>query len=96
MNWIKTYESFLTETINPAEDIVNFEKLIGLPVGIGIIIDIQWDHKEKSLVLTLANKLNSFDIDGTHNAIEKHKKDIQKKYPGVKDIQIGATTIRLT
>jgi hypothetical protein len=96
MNWVKTYESFIVEAIKPSEEVAKFEKLVDLPDGIGIITNVKWDDKTKSLVLTLANKLNSFDVGGTHDAIEKHKGDIKKKYPGIKDIHIGTTTIHLT
>lgn len=96
MNWVKTYESFLTETIKPSADVAKFEELIDLPIGIGIITDVHWNDHTKVLILTLADKLNSFDVGGTHDAIEKHKGDIKKKYSGIKDIQVGTTTIHLT
>jgi len=96
MNWVKTYESFIIEAIKPSDEVEKFEELIDLPNGIGIITDVKWDDRTKALVLTLANKLNSFDVGGTHDAIDKHKGDIKKKYPGIKDIHVGTTTIHLT
>lgn len=96
MKWVKTYESFIIEAINPTEEVAKFEKLIDLPSGIGIITDVKWDAKTKSLVLALATNLNSFDVGGTHDAIDKHKVNIKKKYPGIKNIHVGTTTIHLT
>ena len=94
MNWVKTYESFIVEAIKPSDELRKFEKLVGLPEGIGIITSIEWDSPV--LILTLENKVNAFDLSGVHDAIEKHKGDIKKKYPGIKDIQLGTSTIHLT
>ena len=95
MKWIKTYESFITEADSSTITVEQFEELIDLPTGIGIITDVKWNEAKKSLNLTLENKLNSFDVGGTHNAIEKHKGDIKKRFPGIKEIQVGSTTINL-
>jgi predicted metalloprotease with PDZ domain len=96
MNWIKTYESFLAEAIKPSVNVAEFEKLIDLPVGIGIITNVNWNANSKTLTLSLENKLNSFDVNGTHDAIDRHKGDIKKKFPGIKVIQVGSETIHLT
>jgi hypothetical protein len=93
MNWVKTYESYIYESMKV--DIENFEKAIAFQKGTGIITGIDYDMQNKVLTITTADKLSSFDLGGLMNAIDKKKKDIKKEYSGVKQLHVGNTVISI-
>jgi hypothetical protein len=95
MNWIKTYESFIHEGSTPNSEVDKFEDIIDFTKGTGIITAVMYDDSKKILSVELLPKLNSFDIGGVMNAVDKSKAKIKKEYPGVKQLRIGAAVINL-
>ena len=94
MNWIKTYESFINES-PLAESIDDFEKLIGIPTGSGIITSVEYDKEKKTLVVNLVPKIGSFDTGSLMNAIDRSRNKIKTKYPGIKIITAGLASINV-
>ena len=77
MNWAKTFESFLYED-NETDAVGEFEDIIKIPRGSGIITKIEYDASKKNLVIDLLPKLGSFDTGSLLNAIDKSKKGLKK------------------
>jgi hypothetical protein len=94
MNWVKTYESFLHEA-SVDDSVEEFEKLIKLPSGSGIITEVSYDEASKNLVVSLIPKLGSFDTGALLGAIDKSKASIKKKYKGIKMITAGTAAINI-
>ncbi len=92
MNWVKTYESFVYESVK--DDVEKFEKIISFQKGTGIITAVDYDNMKKVLTVTLADKLGSFDLGGVMASVDKAKKKIKKEY-GANQLDIGNTTINL-
>jgi len=95
MNWVKTYESFIYEGTTPNADVDKFEDIIKLTKATGIITSVIYDEAKKILTVELAAKLNSFDIGGVMNAIDKSKAKIKQEYSGVKQLIVGSAVINL-
>ncbi len=95
MNWVKTYESYITESTSISEEVDAFENLINLPKNSGVITDVNFDEANKVLTITLLEKLNHYDIAGVMSAIKKNKSAIKKEYQNVNQIQIGTNIINI-
>lgn len=94
MSWVKTFENFLYEN-NELDSVGEFEDVIKIPKGSGIIKKVSYDASKKNLEIELLPKLGSFDTGSLLNAIDKSKAALKKKYSGVKMITTGSTIINI-
>ena len=95
MSWIKTYEAFIWEGVPSDKNVEEFEKLLKLPNGSGIITAVAFDDKNGDLVLEQPTNLHAMDAGMVIASINREKQAIKKAYKGIKRVVIGDLQISI-
>ena len=95
MSWIKTYEAFIWEGVPSDKNVEEFEKLLKLPKGSGVITAVVFDDKNGDLVLEQPTNLNPMDAGSVLASINREKQAIKKAYKGIKRVVIGDLQISI-
>lgn len=95
MGWVKTYEAFIWEGAPSDKNVEEFEKLLKLPKGSGVISAVAYNDKTGELVLEQPTNLHAMDAGMVIASINREKQAIKKVYKGIKRVVIGDLQISI-
>ena len=94
MNYIKTYEEYINESVNVNPDVTALEKILKLPLNSGVFQSVNYNTKDHTLEIKQPLNISPIDAGAVISSIQKEKSNLKKNYSGLKNVMID--DIKLT